>query len=266
VHAETVRVVDEQIKDLDTQMHDLDDFVARARAENGNHHEQHSESMKALSTTVHMSFSNISTHFKQTFDRVEILGDAVEDGAHELRQTLPTLEQTVCEPLLRLRGEVLGTTLREYEPTGATPEKTQYNYPTEVPRTDAHDVLIAGLTDASTPTKPAPVVFSDVDSSEAAKSPPPAALENAHNPLNMSLREVNPNLTTGSIMFDPSASTMSLPQDNHTLPLFRRSARQLQAPKKHTKGRNVVTLEGRENLPPTAFSQSTSRRKSPRLH
>jgi kinesin family member 11 len=266
VHAETVRVVDEQTRDLDVKMRDLDDFVTRARSENAKHLSQHSKSMQALASTVDASFSSISSHFKETFGRVKDLSTGVEEGVEQLHETLDTLDETVIQPLSGLRNDISTTVLREYQPTGETPERVRYQYRTDLPRTEAHEVLIAGLTDAPTPTKSVPVIFSDLDASEQARSPPlPASnLDLGRGHFSMSLREVNPNLTTGSIMFDPAASTMSMQADN-TMPLFRRSARQ---PKKQAmKGRNaVVTMEGRENVPPTAFSQSLSRRKSPRLN
>ena len=188
----------------------------------------------------------------------------MQGGVEQLREAFDPLDERVVQPLSGLREDVSKAVLREYEPTGETPEKVRYQYRTELPRTEPHEVLIAGLTEAPTPSGAVPVVFSDPDPSEQARSPPPpSGLDLFRDPLSMSLREVNPNLTTGSILFDASASTMSLQADN-TLPLFRRSARQ---PKKQAvKGRGaVVTMEGRENVPPPAFSQSLSRRKSPRL-
>ncbi|CAI4218898.1 unnamed protein product [Parascedosporium putredinis] len=44
------------------------------------------------------------------------------------------------------------------------------------------------------------------------------------NPMSMSLREINPNLTS-SFSFDPSVSTMSLPAENMTLPMLKRPTR-----------------------------------------
>ena len=296
VHAETVRVVDEQVKDLGIQMEALDDFVTRARCENAAHHSKHTESMQGLSTTVEQSYGSISGQFKKTFDRVKVLGADMDAETGELHDGLEPLRDTVSRPLQVLRDTVERTVLREYEPTGATPEKKQYQYPTGLPRTEAHEVLLAGLQDGSTPTKPAPssqagpVVFADLDHPDLLRSPPlpltgsifgsgPALpSEKAQHPFSMSLREVNPNLTanlttnfTGSLMFDPSVSIMSAAPaagaGDHTLPMPKRSSRVQRAGtgKKHA-GAGGLALDGRENVPPTAFSQSFGRRKSPRLH
>lgn len=275
VHAETVRVVDEQMKDLDIQMTELDDFVTRARSENAGHHAQHATSVAKLSDTVDSSFSNISSHYKDTYDRVHDLGEKMGTEIENLQEDLQPLDDSLCQPLSKLREDISSTALREYEPTGETPQRVQYHYPTELPRTAAHDVLIAGIPEASlqTPSRPAATpskttpahpIFNDLDTSEGAKSPSrPASSDSATNPLSQSLREVNANLTTSGLIFDPTASTMSAvpPTDDNTVPLVKKSTSRI--PSKQIK---KVHLDGVENMPPSEFSQSARRRKSPRLH
>lgn len=275
VHAETIRVVDEQMKDLDMQMTALDDFVTRARSENAGHHADHEASVAKLSDTVDSSFSNISSHYKDTFDRVHDLGEKMGSEIENLQEDLQPLDDSLCQPLSKLREDISNTALREYEPTGETPKRVQYQYPTELPRTAPHDILIAGIPDApsqtpsrptATPSKatPAHSIFNDLDTSEGAKSPSrPASSDSTTNPLSQSLREVNANLTTSGLIFDPSASTMSAvpPTDDNTVPLVKKSTSRI--PSKQIK---KVHLDGVENMPPSEFSQSARRRKSPRLH
>lgn len=271
VHIETIRVVDEQKNDLDVQMKDLDDFVTRARSENSEHHQQHAESMQSLSKTVENSFSNISTHFTNTFDRVRNLGDDMEADSRKLKDALLPLGENICSPLSNLRDDINSTVLREYEPTGETPEKRSYQYPTELPRTEAPEVLVAGLHDAPSPSKAAPVIFNDLDllgSPSSIPQPPSPRSSHSRDTISMSLREVNPNLTTGNILFDPSVSTMSMPaiQENTTMPLFKRSTTSMKPPMTRHAKKQAVAYEGSENLPPSVFSQSATRRKSPRLN
>lgn len=268
-------MVDEQMKDLDMQMTALDDFVTRARSENAGHHAQHEASVAKLSDTVDSSFSNISSHYKETFDRVHDLGEKMGSEIENLQEDLQPLDDSLCQPLSKLREDISNTALREYEPTGETPKRVQYHYPTELPRTAPHDVLIAGIPDAplqtpsrptATPSKatPAHPIFNDLDTSEGAKSSSrPASSDSATNPLSQSLREVNANLTTSGLIFDPSASTMSAvpPTDDNTVPLVKKSTSRI--PSKQIK---KVHLDGVENMPPSEFSQSARRRKSPRLH
>ncbi|KAK6215811.1 kinesin motor domain-containing protein [Colletotrichum tabaci] len=273
VHAETVRVVDEQLKDLDVQMEALDDFVTRARSENASHHEQHSESIRGLSSTVESSFDNIASHFKTTFDRVKDLGEEMETETEEMQQDLDPLTQKLSKPLTALREDIESTTIQEYRPTGETPMKVQYQYPTDLPRTEAHEALLAELSDGATPTKAGSdgMVFPDVDN-DTHRSPPARASTRMSTlsmisempPFNMSLREVNPN-TTGSLGYDPSASMMSI--NENTAPLLfskRTSTRHVQKGRKQS---SMLPIEGRENVPPSLFSSSLGpRRKSPRLN
>ena len=273
VHAETVRVVDVQVEDLNVQMEALDDFVTRARTENANHHETHGQSVQTLTNTVERSFGNISAHFKTTFERVKNLGDEMDIDTNDLHDGLEPLDTQLCQPLANLREGVAGTTLQEYQPTGDTPQRVQYHYPTHLPRTEAHDLLTSKIDEEpGTPRSPShhdgaerddTIVFADLGSRRAPLHSSPRSV--------LSLREVNPNvttnLTTGAISFDGLApSALSLPAE-HTMPLFKRSTRGGAArglKKQH--GPQHVVVEGRENVPPSAFAQSLSRRKSPRLH
>lgn len=281
VHAETVRVVDEQVDDLGSKMHALDDFVTRARSENSNHHESHTQVVQAVSNAVEQSFGNISAHFKSTFERVKNVGEEMELDASDLRDGLEPLESQICQPLHNLRDDIGQTALQEYQPTGDTPQKMVYQYPTVLPRTNVLDTSVAEepaspsgggaasresdhtlvFNDLQQPTsKPAP------PSPSRASMPPASSSSTADkNQLGMSLREVNPNvatnLTAGNVAFDPRASTMSMPADN-TMPIFKRSSRVARGVKKQS-----VLAEGRENFPPSStLAGAGSKRKSPRLN
>ncbi|KAL3605840.1 Kinesin- motor protein [Fusarium poae] len=283
VHAETVRAVDEQIKDLDVQMEALDDFVTRARTENGHHHETHNESVKALSSTVEESFGNISAHFKSTFDRVKNLGEEMEVDLGDLQEVLEPMKDQLCQPLSNLREDITGAALQEYQPTGETPAKVQYHYPTDLPRTEDHDLIISSIDEVITPTrnsestdKDATIVFADLDSSPHKMMTSPVrpatrmsmASASEHMGMPSSLREVNPNVpgnvTTGSVNYNPRASIISMPPER-TMPLFKRPTRVTRSTKK-VGSRDPIISEGGENVLPTALEESLARRKSPRIN
>ncbi|KAL2015843.1 hypothetical protein VTK56DRAFT_4711 [Thermocarpiscus australiensis] len=304
------------MEDLDAQMQDLDDFVSRAKSHNAGHHERHAESVQNLNTTVGQSFSNISGHFAESFDRVRNLGDEMDADARKLQDALEPLEEAVCQPLAMLRESIQSTELREYEPTGDTPEKVRYQYPAELPRTGAHEQLLAAMRETptrQTPTSPCKasrgVVLPDISLSPpaVAKSSPAVVAKKSpsrptgsssplpvphedKNPLSMSLREVDPNLTTttttttttgssGSIMFDPSASTASslLPppppppagasdeSGSVAVPVLKPGYARTRSSRLSTTAKKPVA-EGPENIPPSGPLRSSTRRKSPRLH
>ncbi|KAI1422620.1 P-loop containing nucleoside triphosphate hydrolase protein [Xylaria sp. FL1777] len=289
VHAETVRVVDEQMRDLNEQMTSLDDFVTRARSQNAEHDGQHTTSLHNLSSTVEGSYARIGHHFKTTCSRVEQLGSQMDIDIIAAEGALGPLPTNVCQPLADLREDISNTVIREYQPTGDTPQKLTYEYPTELPRTRAHASLIAKFNGEPSPSKAA--VFADADTTQLENRSPsrPTTSDDSGSQLAMSLRELHPNVNSNGAIssFDQRASTIhgftnsidpgsltgavdDVPEDM-TMPLFKKS--------RVTRGRtskSTLSMEGRENLPPLAtlvpgggkeiFSQSITRRKSPRLN
>ncbi|TFB02334.1 Kinesin-like protein [Trichoderma ghanense] len=275
VHAETVRVVGAQIDDLDLQMEAMDDFVTRAKSESNTHHETHMQSIQALSNTVDQSFGNISAHFKTTFDRVKNLGEAMDLDAGDLHDSLEPLTTQICQPLSALRDQIGKTALQDYRPTGETPQKAQYQFPTSLPRTETHAAINLksgsgspgrdGADEEDADEGNDTLVFADLDASsnKNASSPPRPSIESISD-KSASLREVNPNissLASSVISFESGSSTMSAGSGD-SMPLFKRSARSTRASlRKHS-----LLPEGRENLPLTALAESMARRKSPRIN
>ncbi|KAI9833904.1 MAG: hypothetical protein M1819_003413 [Sarea resinae] len=145
VHQETIRIVDNQMEDITTQMAALDEFVARARAQNGLHHKSHVSSLANLGINVRASYDSIGAHFTTTYDRIREVGTDVAAKTAAMSATLPPLDTNVREPLEGLRRTILNTRLEEYEPTGDTPQKIQYRYPTTLPRTETHELLLSKL-------------------------------------------------------------------------------------------------------------------------
>lgn len=143
VHEETIRIVDAQMKDMAIQMQALDDFVTRARSQNERHHEIHVQSLQGLASTVHQSFSSIGDHFVSSYDRVRSLGTDVSERTFTLQASFPVLIASTQQPLSELRRNIKETPLQEYNPTGETPQKTQYRFATTLPRTESHDKVLA---------------------------------------------------------------------------------------------------------------------------
>ena len=303
VHKETVQVVDEQMKDLDVQMRALDNFVTRARCHNTAHIDEHVKTLSCLSETVEDSYDSVGAHFQASFERVHELNNRMETGVANFKESLEPWDEKLCQPLEDLREDIGSTLLEEYKHSGNTPEKVQYKFPTELPRTDAHENIVANMKDSPSPTR-TPVVYSDADAPRSPSRPPSSSFDsnnvfktggrksvfNERHSVGLGLREVNPNVTAGSLSFDPRASTVSLATvkgtdgNPGTLMLKQRSASAAPVvnvstglPLKATKsGRSKnsssivsATFEGRENVPPSALGNSVGigggRRKSPRL-
>lgn len=285
VHAETVRIVDEQMKDIEIQMRALDDFVTRARLQNAQHHDSHAQSLQNLSSTVKSSYSSIGMHFTSTYERVRDLGDEMSTKTATLQESLAPLDSVLKEPLTTLRENIISTSFQEYKPTGETPQKIQYTYPTELPRTEAHEALLAAMrrpTEFRSPSKSmtsmVPVIFNDEPSSSSAThirqfshslgastSRPHSDTEIARPATSGSagLREVDVNVQPGA----------TAPEDHQSqIPNFKRSISSAGKLPVLKSKKSVVALEGRENVlstsvgpgNPLAQVQSTGRRRSPR--
>ncbi|KAL5630790.1 hypothetical protein BROUX41_000662 [Berkeleyomyces rouxiae] len=263
VHAETVRVVEEQVADLSTQMDALDDIVARVKAENSRHHQSSLAATDQLAMTVGKSFEAISSHFSTTFERINGLEETVAVDAADAISQLDPIQGNICQPLADLRTDISSRQIREYTATGSTPKRVQYTFPTSLPRTAPLSSLLSKAEESVATDeldKEGDAVFTDAD---PPVSPSPRAFESAAPASGLGLREVNPN--TSSVIFEHTiTTTIPLAPDSdddggNPATRFRKNTRRLTAKKANL-------LEGRENqLPPPGLAQSLSRRKGSRL-
>lgn len=130
---------------MDSQLQALSDIVTRLRAQNSEQFTGHISSTQNLSTSVKQSYLGLGERFAATSDHIRVFGDDVTMRTAALEATLPELQQSTCQPLKELREDIVAAQLQEYMVTGETPPKTQYSYPTTLPRTEDHKLLLAKL-------------------------------------------------------------------------------------------------------------------------
>ncbi len=274
VHEETIRIVDAQMKDMASQMQALDDFVTRARKQNECHHTTHVDSLQGLASMVRQSYSSIGDHFVSTYDRVRHIGEDISTQSAALQASLPPLTSTVQQPLANLRSDITGAPLKEYSPTGETPRKTQYQYPTILPRTKPHEKLLEEEKTAPlasprrSPSKS--VVYTDITATGGELSPSSISPSKEFKPN--SLREVSLNVNASLVRnhSDSSAPTLLTtgkadPDNVGMAPLpLKRQATESKLPTKFSgpKMSGVMRLEGRENLG-ASFGSGRRLRSSP---
>lgn len=260
VHEETIRIVDAQMKDMATQMQALDDFVTRARSQNERHHATHVQSLQGLASTVRDSYSSIGDHFVSTYDRVRDIGNDVSNQSTALQESLPPLSSSIQQPLAELRSDITDAHLKEYVATGETPRKTQYQYPTKLPRTQSHEKLLGKQPPAGppsphrSPTKS--IVYTDAPTAHDAPQPPSTSPSKEANPA--SLREVSLNVNASLIRNNSDSSApaalATVKADPDTVgmgppPLKRQATMESKLPQKFGGVKTaVVKLEGRENF------------------
>ncbi|KAI9732742.1 MAG: kinesin motor protein cin8 [Claussenomyces sp. TS43310] len=286
VHNETVRIVDEQMKGLAFQMQALGSLITRARSQNDQRYDQHNKSLEGLSTAVKASYTNIGYHFNSTYERVKNLGDDISGKHISSQELLASVDDTVRQPLADLRVNISNTSLEDYQPTGETPPKVAYLYPTELPQTGDHEILLAALrggtisggSSATSPSKPRTIVFHDAYNNSGGETFSPmdqTSPTRIRTMMAVGLREIDANVNAGkSITLDGQTSiannstTASSLESLLQIPNYKRSmttSGKLPMLKSGKKSAVTFAVEGRENVLPSAFGQSTERRRSPRL-
>jgi kinesin family protein 11 len=171
VHASTVKIVDAQMAHMDTQLQSLDDIVSRVRAQNNAHHDAHTASLQSLTSTVQSSYSSIGEHLSTSFTRVQSVESDMSVQTTALKDALPSLakDAAIRAPLHELRDAIAQQNLTEYNPTGETPQRVTYLVPSDLPRTEDHEVILSRMRDRSTsdvtrsPSKG--IVFNDATNS-----------------------------------------------------------------------------------------------------
>ncbi|KAK3072277.1 Kinesin- motor protein, partial [Teratosphaeriaceae sp. CCFEE 6253] len=186
VHGETVRIVDGQMVQMDSQLVALDEILSRVRDQNDKHHVAHTQTLRQLAGGVQESYQSIGKHFETSYQRTKTLDSDMSQRAGDLRSTLADLvsEGDIRQALRLLRDEVTTTQIAEYVATGETPAKSQYTYPTTLPRTEAHQTLLNRLrgieerprSPTKSPTKRSPSKFTQSSPTKIPASPSKTAI------------------------------------------------------------------------------------------
>ncbi|KAJ6151719.1 hypothetical protein N7470_006847 [Penicillium chermesinum] len=141
VHQETVRIVDAQMNDMGSQMEALDDFVTKARSYNSSFHDAQLGSLDTISLNVQDSRSAIQTQLEAFGGRMDGLQVEVDTTFGRLGKEGGKLQEQIRQPLQELSSHVHSHPMQKYSPTGNSPKKRKYVYPTTLPRTESHESL-----------------------------------------------------------------------------------------------------------------------------
>lgn len=280
------------MSDMSKQMEALDDFVAKARSHNGKFHEAQLGSLNSISSNVQESRLAFQTQLGGFEERIGQLQTDVDIHTSELEQSTAPLQEDVRQPLTELRSNIKSQPMQKYSPTGSTPKKRKYEYPTTLPNTEPHDSLrkrhrtskqFTALPFSEEETQPVMVpgpsspsnspskqfVFSDA--AEEVDIHPPSA---ANTSSNTGLREVDLNVAKPPVGDEQEIDSESSPQptsmDLDHAPTVEKEEPE-QQPRKRRRSSNVNNtvesklphkmlskkmagmMEGRENVPPSGI-------------
>ena len=244
-------------------MQSLDNFVTRARLQNRIHRERQSQSFDQLSSTVQKSWNSFGNHLQENLGQVKELDSDMSTNQTILRATLGPLNENIKEPLSQLRSDVATAPIQEYVPTGETPQKVRYEYPTVLPRTDTHQGLLAGLRNpksvsppgTASPPRSTNSVFMDSISDEVLDQL--TVHDDNDLPTTGGLREVNANIQSTSA---ENVSTIPSTTVDPAPAIKRQNTAEVKIPLKGPGKSSIVKLEGRENNTVPVFRRSGSRR------
>ena len=145
IHAQTVKLVDEQIQEVDVKMRVLDGFVTRARTENEGHHERFTATFNNLSKTAKDSYDSLSTDVSEMQCGVEVFGQEMVICTEDIKSSIEPFTAAAQKPLAELRVDIAAANFSEYVSTAQTPRRRKYAYPNKLPRTEPHEEILANL-------------------------------------------------------------------------------------------------------------------------
>jgi kinesin family member 11 len=158
------------MQQMAVQMEALDDFVTRARSQNGSHHEAHLAGLERLTKNIKNSFTSLEQGFGGTHTQLNEFQTLATQQRDDMQEAITPLSDEVRQQLVELRKNIQSATMTEYKSTGSTPPRTSYDYPKTLPRTESHTSLLERMKPAQ-PTQAflAPVQEEPLES--ALKSP-----------------------------------------------------------------------------------------------
>jgi kinesin family member 11 len=135
--------VDAQVDQVGAQMAALDEFVTRARSQNEGHHSTRTDKLDDALSGAQKRLTELKQHTTQSATATQQLAQQREQDRVALEQLTGSLERDIRQPLQDLSTELEKDGLVEYVSTGQTPRKRDWSYPSHLPRTDDHGVIIA---------------------------------------------------------------------------------------------------------------------------
>ena len=156
VHQETVKIVDAQLGEVATQMSALDEFVTKARSQNDDGHNEHLAGLLQLQSQMAQVQTDLTHAVEQRQRSLKVFGESEQSHSTEQLDLVANLDQHVRSALESLSKDFDHSGPKDYVPTGETPQKREWQYPTDLPQTAAHDSIIArrrGLPDPTIQTR-----------------------------------------------------------------------------------------------------------------
>ena len=138
------------------QMSALDEFVTRARSQNDAGHDDHLAGLLQLQLQTGQIHTELGQAIEERKSGLKTFDESEHSHRSEQTEAVSDLDRHVRSALEALSAEFGDSGPKDYVPTGQTPQKRDWQYPTELPQTAAHESIIArrrGLPDPTVQAK-----------------------------------------------------------------------------------------------------------------
>ncbi|KAF3936602.1 Kinesin-3 [Dactylella cylindrospora] len=143
IHAETIHLVNAQMKSVAVNMQTLDEFVTRARDQNERHHRLRVTSLDTISEQVKTSNAAVRYNIDDVKQGVEDVSADVTAGNLKCKKALEPFSTNTSRLVAGLRTQTEMAVYRDYVSTQSTPKKREYPFPTELPKTGTREQILA---------------------------------------------------------------------------------------------------------------------------
>ncbi|KAF3903969.1 hypothetical protein ABW21_db0209337 [Orbilia brochopaga] len=174
IHAETIQLVNAQMKSVAVNMQTLDEFVTRAREQNERHHRLRVTSLDSVAEQVKTSTSAVRYNVDDVKQAVEDVNTDVLASNSKAKNALEPFNVHSARLLAGLRGQIEMAVYRDYVPTQTTPKKREYPFSTDIPRTATREQILAenissSIAAALSDSSSGPLAMSSVSSEQTGR-------------------------------------------------------------------------------------------------
>jgi kinesin family member 11 len=120
-----------------------DEFVTRARSQNDESHEEHKAGLLQLQLQVVQNQNDLTSVLEERQAAIKNFQDEEARNVADYFEQLGDFDRHIRSDLDALVEDVNEAMPKEYVPTGETPQKRNWSYPSELPATVAHESIIA---------------------------------------------------------------------------------------------------------------------------
>src|SRR5579859_8181859 len=156
VHAQTIELVDSQMKALDEKTQALDDFVIKgiasvahvlslARGHVAAKYQQHEDCLSDVASTFRTSVSALQDNVVQTRKSISHNSNVFSSNNDARATSIREFETKSSENVSVLKKKILKHEILEDIPTSETPKKRNYPIPSSLPTTRPHEEILGQM-------------------------------------------------------------------------------------------------------------------------